>query len=69
MASFEWVLLHVVDCCSTGWIVGGRAGLRRDTGAFGTQVTSKLSVGLGVGIVIVNNHDRGGFGGRPVGVQ
>jgi len=35
--------------------------LRRDEGAFGMQVASELSVGLGVGIVVVNNHARGGI--------
>jgi len=60
-SSLGCVLLRVVGCGSTGCISGGsRVGLVGDGGTFGRQVDSKLSVGLGVGgVVIVVNCDRG----------
>jgi len=60
-SSLGCVLLHVMGCGSTGCISGGsRVGLVGDGGAFGRQVDSELSVGLGVGgVVVVVNCDGG----------
>ncbi len=60
-SSLGCVLLRVVGCGGTGCISGGsRVGLVGGGGAFGRQVDSELSVGLGVGgVVIVVNCDRG----------